>query len=129
VIRVNFASSTCKVCPHRLDCVDADGVRRTLTLQRQELQVALQAARQREGTVEFRDQYGKRAGIEGTISQGVRAFNLRRSRYIGQAKTRLQHLLIAAAINLVRIHCWLVGEPRALTRRSAFTVLMMPKAA
>ena len=129
VIRVNFASSICKVCPHRLDCVDADGVRRTLTLQLPELQIALQAARQRENTAEFRDQYGKRAGIEGTISQGVRAFDLRRSRYVGQAKTRLQHLLIAAAIDLVRIHRWLVGEPRAQTRQSAFTALMMPKAA
>ena len=129
MIRVNFASSICKVCPHRLDCVDADGVRRTLTLQLPELQIALQAARQRENTAEFRDQYGKRAGIEGTISQGVRAFDLRRSRYVGQAKTRLQHLLIAAAIDLVRIHRWLVGEPRAQTRQSAFTALMMPKAA
>jgi transposase len=129
VIRVNFASSTCKACPHRLDCIDADGVRRTLTLQMPELQIALQAARHREKTAEFREQYGKRAGIEGTISQGVRAFDLRRSRYIGSAKTHLQHLLIAAAVDLSRIYCWLVGEPRAQTRQSAFTALMMPKAA
>ena len=129
MIRVNFASSTCKTCPHRLDCIDADGVRRTLTLQMPELQIALQAARQREKTAEFRKQYGKRAGIEGTISQGVRAFDLRRSRYIGSAKTHLQHLLIAAAIDLSRIYCWLVGEPRAQTRQSAFTALMIPKAA
>ena len=129
VIRVNFASSTCKTCPHRLDCIDADGVRRTLTLQMPELQIALQAARHREKTAEFREQYGKRAGIEGTISQGVRAFDLRRSRYIGSAKTHLQHLLIAAAIDLSRIYCWLVGEPRAQTRQSAFTALMIPKAA
>jgi len=129
VIRVNFASSTCKACPHSLDCVDADGVRRTLTVRLPELQIALQTARQRENTAEFREQYGKRAGIEGTISQGVRAFHLRRSRYVGLAKTHLQHLLIAAAIDLVRIHGWLVGEPRAQTRQSAFTALMMPKAA
>jgi transposase len=76
VIWVNFASSTCRIYPHRLDCIDADGVRRTLTLQMPELQIALQAARQREKTAEFRKQYGKRAGIEGTISQAVRAFDL-----------------------------------------------------
>ncbi|UEM21345.1 transposase [Skermanella mucosa] len=126
VIGVNVASSTCKACPHRLDCIDADGVRRTLTLQVPELQIALQAARHREKTAEFREQYGKRAGIEGTISQGVRAFHLRRSRYIGQAKTHLQHLLIAA-IDLGRIYCWLIAEPRAQTRQLAFTALMMPK--
>jgi len=71
----------------------------------------------------------KRAGIEGTISQGVRAFHLRRSRYVGLAKTHLQHLLIAAAIDLARVHAWLVGDPRAQTRRSSFSALMMPNAA
>jgi transposase len=89
VIRVNFASSTCKICPHRVHCIDAGGVRRTLTLQMPELQIALQATRQREKSAEFRKEYGKRAGIEGTISQAVRAFDLRRSRYIGSAKTYL----------------------------------------
>jgi transposase len=113
VIRVNFASSTCRICPHRVDCIDAGGVRRTLTLQMQELQIALPATRPREKSAEFRKQYGKRAGIEGTISQAVRGFDLRRSRYIGSAETYLQHLLIAAAIDLSRIYCWLVGEPRA----------------
>ena len=58
----------------------------------------------------FRRQYGVRAGIEGTISQGVRAFGLRRARYFGQAKTRLQHILTAAAINLVRLAAWFAGD-------------------
>jgi transposase len=62
--------------------------------------------------------------IEGTISQGVRAFNLRRSRYVGKVKTHLQHLLIAAAMDVVRIYCWLTGEPHAQTRRSSFFALM-----
>jgi hypothetical protein len=34
----------------------------------------------------FKKQYASRAGIEGTISQGVRSMDLRRSRYIGLAK-------------------------------------------
>jgi Transposase DDE domain len=38
---------------------------------------------QREKTKEFKEEYSKRAGVEGTVSQGVRAFGLRRSRYIG----------------------------------------------
>lgn len=56
----------------------------------------LQAARARQETADFKQQYKKRAGVEGTISQGTRAFNLRRSRYWGLAKTHLQHLAIAA---------------------------------
>jgi transposase len=49
---------------------------------------------------------------------------MRRSRYIGQAKTHLQHLLTAAAINFVRVSEWLAGTPRAKTRRSPFAALM-----
>jgi len=58
---------------------------------------ALQAARAREKTEAF----AKRVGIEGTLSQGVRCFDLRRARYIGLAKTHLQHILIAGAMNLM----------------------------
>ena len=47
--------------------------------------------------------YARRAGIEGTISQGVRAFGLRRARYRGLAKTHLQHVATAAAINFGRL--------------------------
>ena len=129
VIKIKFASSACTVCPHCLDCTDADRVRRTLTVRPADFQIALQTARQRQQTEDFAKQYGKRAGIEGTISQGVRAFDLRRSRYVGKVKTHLQHLLIAAAMDLVRIYYWLIGEPRAQTRRSPFTALMKPKPA
>jgi transposase len=42
--------------------------------------------------------------VEGTISQAVRAFGLRRTRYIGLAKTHLQHVLTAIAFNLARLN-------------------------
>ena len=61
-----------------------------------------------------------RSGIEGTISQGVRGFNLRQCRYVGLVKTHLQHILTAAAINLERIYAWLEGIPLAKTRQSHF---------
>jgi hypothetical protein len=48
---------------------------------------------------------------------------LRRSRYIGQAKTHLQNLAIAVATNLKRLDDWLNGIPMALTRHSRFTLL------
>ena len=56
---------------------------------------------------EFQKQYQLRSGIEGTISQGIRAFEMRDCRYIGLAKTHLQHILMAAAINLSRVFAWL----------------------
>ncbi|WP_190273142.1 transposase, partial [Methylorubrum extorquens] len=49
---------------------------------------------------------------------------LRRSRYLGLAKTHLQHLLTAAAINLGRLAAWIDDAPTARTRRSAFTRIM-----
>jgi transposase len=91
-----------------------------VTLPTQERYAALQAARQREGTKDFKDQYAIRAGIEGTLSQGIRAFELRRTRYWGLAKTHLQHLVTAAAMNLVRVSQWLAEVPLAKTRKSAF---------
>ena len=59
----------------------------------------------------------RRAGIEGTLSAGVRALYLRRARHIGLAKTHPQHVLTAAAMNLVHLGAWLAGEPLARTRR------------
>ncbi|HEX4203218.1 MAG TPA: transposase [Ktedonobacteraceae bacterium] len=61
--------------------------------------------------------------IEGTISQMVCALDMRRSRYIGRAKTHLQHVLTATAINLIRAGAWLEEIPFAKTRRSPFAVL------
>ena len=67
--------------------------------------------------------YAQRQGIEGTISQGVRAFGLRRARYRGLAKTGLQNVATAAAINLDRLAAWLAGRPLAPTRTSRFAAL------
>jgi hypothetical protein len=85
--------------------------------------VALHAARARQRTEPFREQYAGRAGIEGTLSQGMRISDLRRSRYRGLAKTRLLHLLIGAAMNFLRVAALLAETPRASTRQSAFARL------
>ena len=53
----------------------------------------LEAARKRQQTQEFRDLYKKRSGIEGTLSQAIRASGLRQTRYAGMQKTLLQILL------------------------------------
>src|SRR2546430_17335573 len=83
----------------------------------------LQHARQRQQTPTFKELYAKRAGIEGPLSQGVQAFGLRRSRYVGEAKTRFQMCMTAVAINVVRIVAWIEEQPRGQTRRSRFAAL------
>jgi hypothetical protein len=99
--------------------------RRTITVRPQAQHEALQAARRRPQTRAFTKQYALREGIEDTISQGVRAFGMRRSRYLGLAKTHLQHLGIAAGINVVRAVAWLDGNELAPTRLSAFQRLYL----
>lgn len=122
-IYTRFAKNSCQACPVRADCTHSPEGPRTVSFKpRAEFEV-LQWARQREYTPEFKEKYAKRAGIEGTISQGARSFGLRRSRYIGLAKTHLQHILIAIAINLARFVDWINQIPRAVTRTSTFAAL------
>jgi len=122
-IYVRFAKAGCQACPTRADCTRSAEGGRTLSLKPREQYELLKWARQREGTAEFKERYAKRAGIEGTISQGTRSFCLRRSRYIGQAKTHLQHILTAVAMNLARFVNWINEVPLAATRKSAFAAL------
>ena len=103
-------------------------VRRTVTIRPKEQYDALQARRQQETTKDFKALYAIRAGVEGTISQGVRAMGLRRSRYIGQERTHLQHVATAAAINIVRLMRWLNGQSHAKTRISPLVRLLRPAA-
>ena len=96
-----------------------------MTLRPQHEHEALQEIRQRQTTAEWKAIYDQRAGIEGTISQSVRAFGLHKCRYIGLAKTQLQHVATAAAIDIYRLAAWLDGRPHAKTRVSRFTVLAL----
>jgi transposase len=123
MVHVAFARADCAACPARPLCTRAATAPRSLTLQPRAEHEAIQAARQRQETPEFAATYAHRAGVEGTISQGVRAFGLRRARYRGLAKTHLQHVATAAAVNLRRLADWLNGVPRAATRCSTFAAL------
>ncbi len=96
---------------------------RELTLHPHAEHLALQAARERQQTEDFKQQYAVRSGVEGTVSQSAYALGMRRSRYIGMARTHLQHVLTAAAMNLTRVGAWLLLQPRAKTRRSHFAAL------
>ena len=120
---VRFARKDCTPCPHRAQCTRAKKEPRIVGLQAREPYEALQEARQRQTTEEFRQQYAPRAGIESAHAQGIRRCGLRQARYVGLAKTHLQHLATAAALNFVRLGEWLTGTPRAKTRGSPFAAL------
>ncbi len=101
-----FATQTCLECPSRVDCTQSKTSGRVLHLRPQAAHA--------------------RAGIEGTLSQGVRSMGLRRARYDGLPKVHFQQVLTAVAINLVRIDAVLTGTRRGKTRRSPFARLVSP---
>jgi transposase len=122
-VLVRFRASDCRVCPVRLHCTRSAKQGRSLRLPLREPYEALQGMRSFLAGVEGRRLYARRAGIEGTISQGVRSFGLRRARYRGTAKAHLQHVATAVAMNFSRVADWLGGIPRAATRVSRFARL------
>ena len=123
VIQVRFQKEDCCVCPAQPKCTRSKiGIRHMLLLPQAPYE-ALQKARENQKTPQFWKKYAKRAGVEGTISQGVRAFDIRFSRYIGLAKTHLQMVGSATAMNIYRLYNWVSGVPHALTRIASFAQL------
>ena len=123
-INVRFHKDDCSFCPVRQLCTRSQSTPRTLQLQPSPLlHHSLQHARTSQTSPEFQDRYRSRAGIEGTISQATRSFDLRRTRFIGHAKTRLQHLATASAINFSRLRDWWDHLSRSSTRSSSFLEL------
>jgi len=122
-IHVRFVPEDCQQCSYRSNCTRSQSGPRALKLRAQKQHEALQQARIRQKTNEFKQLYKKRAGVEGTISQGTRTYGLRSSRYIGQAKTHLQNIISAVAMDLVRLADWLNNIQPAKTRTSTFATL------
>jgi transposase len=116
--RVKFKRVECEPCPVHDLCTKH--TRRTLSFHEQPLFEAIQRRKQEQHTEVFQQSYGKRAGIEGTISQSVFALGMRRSRYRGLDKTHLQFVLTAAAMNLTRVLNWYDEKPRSQTRVTRF---------
>jgi len=128
VIKIKFGTTDCQPCPSRNLCTRASPPRRTITVRPQAQHEALLKGRQRMKTEQFATTYKVRAGIEGTIAQATRSCDVRHARYVGDKRTHLQHLMTAAALNIVRILRWLAGEPKAASRPNALALLYQPTA-
>jgi transposase len=123
VVKIRFKAQDCLNCQSRSQCVRNKKAGRSLQMPSREMYQALEQTRKKLGSFEGRNECKKRAGIEGTISQGVRRGTLRRSRYRGLEKTHLQEVATAAAINIVRTVNFLNLKPLAKTRVSRFSRL------
>lgn len=122
-LQVSFYRKDCAACRVRERCTRSTTEARGLTLHPKAQHLALQTARERQHTEQFREDYKRRAGIEGTLSQAAFAFGMRRTRYRGLQKTHFHHLATALAINLQRFVNWVWEIPRVKTRQSHFARL------
>jgi len=126
LIWVKFSSKDCGPCPSRPACCRATGrsPRRTLCMRPRAQFEALRAARQRESTATLGETYALRAGIEGTLARGLRRCRLRRTRYRGQPKVHLGHILAATGLNFLRLGEWFGDSGYPKRRRSPFARLL-----
>lgn len=114
-IQIRFPKQECQQCPFRDDCTkSANG--RKLEVKNADAFRRLQKNRLLMEDPQFKADYKRRSGIEGTISQAVRNSDIRRTPYVGLKKTALQAWLAAAGINLYRIAYWILETPLAKTR-------------
>ncbi|MCZ4103791.1 IS1182 family transposase [Streptomyces sp. H39-C1] len=110
-VQVTFRQPDCTPCPQRARCTRSTVNARSLTFRPRQQFEAQQRLRAEQATDAWREQYALRAGIEGTMAQASRRCDVHHARYKGLAKTHLQHVLTAMALNLVRIDAWLTGTP------------------
>ena len=123
VVKIRFKNEDCLNCLSRTTCVRNKKAGRSLQVPSRAMYEVLEQTRRKLDSSEGRNEYKKRAGIEGTISQGVRRGTMRRSRYRGLEKTHLQEVATATAINIVRAVNFLNLKPIAKTRVSRFARL------
>jgi hypothetical protein len=117
-IVITFAKGTCGSCPVRAQCTTSASGRRQLTVHPRQVHEAQLAARAAQDTRDFQARYALRAGVEGTIRQGVAVTGIRQARYRGLDKTRMEHTYAAVALNLIRLGAWWNGHPLDRTRTS-----------
>lgn len=126
---VTFSRAVCGPCPVRARCTTATSGRRQISLHPQEMTEALRRARAEQETKDWQKDYALRAGVEGTIRQATAVTGLRRARYRGLAKTHLDHVYAAVALNLIRLDAWWNGHPLDRTRTSHLARLELSLAA
>lgn len=98
--RFEWNRKLCRSCRRRAQCLGKGQLHRTLLVG--EYHDQIQARRREQKTIAFLEDMHNRNGIEGTISELGRGYGMRRCRYRGLAKARLQNWFIGAACNLKR---------------------------
>ena len=113
--RAAFSSPSCQACPQRALCPVKPG-KHYHYLRYDEKAIRLAQRRAHQQTMEFRDRYRWRAGVEGTMSQYDRLTGVKRLRVRGLTAVRFCATLKAVGVNLYR-----ATAVRRARRRAAVT--------
>jgi hypothetical protein len=111
MIVVKFPRTACGPCPVREWRTTGRQGYRQLTLNSRPLTEALRTARAEQAGRDWQADYALRASVEGTIRQALAVTDSRHARYRGLAKTHLEHVYSAIALNLIRLNAWWHGRP------------------
>lgn len=122
-IRAPFGIQDDLACSLRSPCTTALTNPRRVTFRPHAHHEAIQRARSRQQTQKFTERDAKRAGVEGTMSQGVRIFDRRQRRSIGQAETQLLPVITAPAMHVTRLVARVMGDSSGEPRISRFAAL------
>jgi hypothetical protein len=98
--RFEWNNTLCGSCAQRARCLGTRQKHRTLVVGQHH--DTIQARRKAQKTEMFKADMRHRNAIEGTVSELARSYGMRRTRYRGLGKTRLQNWFIGAACNLKR---------------------------
>src|SRR5262249_45998930 len=111
VIVTRFDRQTCQQCPVKAQCTTATRTGRQLTLRPQPVQEARDQARPTQPPTDGRAKSARRPGPEPPTAQAAKVPAPRHARYRGLAKTHLEHVYKAVALNLIRLDAWWNGYP------------------
>ncbi len=118
---ITSTTRNCTPCPDRPLCTRSPVNARFLTFRAERQFHAQQQIRDAQTTEQWHQRYAIRAGVEATMAQASARSDAHRTRYKGTAKTELQHIFTACALNLIHIYHWITGTPlqKACTSRIA----------
>ena len=117
-IYIAFPKRACWTCDAQPACTGSKVRQRRITVYPRELHEIQQAARSAQSSNNWRADYQRRAGIEGTMNQAANTIGLRKARYRGLKKVELEHYLGATAINITRLDAYFTHHPLDRTHNS-----------
>ncbi|WP_374212817.1 transposase [Frankia sp. CiP3] len=109
-------TADCQACPFRSDCTRSVTAGHQVVVPSRWLYEIQRRNRADQDDPEWRHRYYHRAGVEGAISEAARAYGVRRCRYLGLEKTRVQHQLAACGMNAARIADWIERDSQPAPR-------------